>query len=801
MQDWKIALRTLAKNRGYTAIASLTLGLGVAATASMFSVVDALLNKPLDLPAVDRLVMVLERRPGQTLDWTSVSGANFADWRATARSFDTMAAIAPADANLAGEGDPEKVQAARVDGSLFATLGVPMVQGRGITAADAAGRAVVISHALWERRFGLGAVLGKEIRVNEESRTIVGVTPRGFRFPQATDLWLPLELSPRQLADRAAHTFRVVARLKPGVTLEDAQAEMAAVAARLSGAYPETNRNWGARVMPVSHFVNSDLTRQYTAMSLWSVVLLLLITCTNVANLQFARAAARVKELAVRSALGAGRGRQMKLLLTESVFLGVGGALVGILGGYWLVDLILSYMPPDLVPFIGGWERIRLDGRVLLATLSVGLLSAVAAGIAPALSGARVPLNEVLKDGARGSTGGGSSRRARSVLLVAGMALSVVLLIGAGLMVRGMQALISPMEKFAPSTLLTMAYDLSPSRYPDLTTQAAASTRFLEAVRSIAGVESAAIGTQIPYGFNSVETRFRIEGRAEEPGQSRLAIHQRVSPEYFAALRIPIRDGRGLRDSDDAGAPLVAVVSESFARENWPGQNATGRRFQVVADGGVAAWVTVVGVAGDMVYDWTGRQAEPAIYRPYRQSHASFGMLAIRTAGDPEQIAAAVRARLKATDPEQPFYRVMSWARVIHLQTVGLGYIAAILSVVGLIALAMSAAGTYGLMSHAVTERIPELGIRMVMGAHPLELARMVLGRSLLLAGSGLGLGLLAAYPLSRAIAGLVFGVSNLDLWTWLGVSFVLLMAAVAASGIPAWRAARVDPLTAIRGE
>ena len=256
-----------------------------------------------------------------------------------------------------------------------------------------------------------------------------------------------------------------------------------------------------------------------------------------------------------------------------------------------------------------------------------------------------------------------------------------------------------------------------------------------------------------------------------------------------------------MRESDDASAPLAAVVSESFARENWPGQNAIGRRFQVVGNDGPTSWITVVGVAGDIVYDWTGRKAEPAIYRPYRQSHASFGMLAIRTTGDPEQIAAAVRARLKAADPEQPFYRVMSWARVIHIQTVGLGYIAAIMSVVGLIALAMSAAGTYGLMSHAVTERVPELGIRMVMGAHPLELARMVLGRSLLLAGSGLALGLLVAYPLSRVIAGLVFGVSNLDLWTWLGVSLVLLMAAVAASGIPAWRAARVDPLTAIRGE
>ncbi|MBX9604365.1 MAG: ABC transporter permease [Bryobacteraceae bacterium] len=795
MNDFRLGFRSLARSPAYSLIAVATFALGIASTSAMFSVVDALLNKPVDVPGLQRLVMVQEMRPGETRDWTSVSAANLADWRESARSFDRMIPIRMADVNLTGGGEPEKVIAARVGSGFFETLGAPPELGGALLAGDT--HQVVLSRRLFERRFqGDPSAIGAEIPINGEKHRIAGVMSRDFRFPPSAELWIPLELTPKDAAQRDLRLFSVLARLKAGTGIGDARQEMNSIAGRLSDAHPESNRDWGVRVLTLPEFVNSDYTREYSRLSLYSVLLVLMIACANVANLQFARSAARARELALRSALGASRWRLMRQLLAESVVLSAAGAAAGLLLSFWFVDLIVRAMPADIEKFVGGWHRIGLDGRVAMFTLALALLSGLAAGIAPAFGSSRPDLNDSLKEGGRGFLGGGARRKLRSFLLATEIALSVVLLAGAGLMIRGMQSLVSRLDMYHPDRVLTLSFDLSATRYPNPLEQAAVKQKFLTEAGAIPGVTSAAVSTMIPYNLDVYYTAVLPEGRVEEPGGGLVALKQSVSPGYFLTLRAPMREGRELRDSDRRDAPLVAVINEAAAREWWPGQSAIGRSVRLERGG---APYRVVGVVADLPYIWTARQPEAAVYVSLAQNTSRFGVLSLRVSGDPAAFAPAVRARLAAVDPEQPFYYVKSWSKAIADAVSGLTYVTALLTVMGFMALAMSAAGIYGLMSQSITERRPEIGVRMVLGARVHNVLGLMMSRALILACAGLGVGLALALLLARAISGLIFGVTPLDFWTYALVCLVLLLTAAAASGIPAWRASRIDPLEAIR--
>lgn len=795
MNDLLLGIRNLARAPGYSAIAIVTFALGIASTSAMFSVVDALLNKPIDLPGLHRLVMVQEMRPGETRDWTSVSAANLADWRSAARGFDRMVAIRLDDVNLTGSGEPEKAIAARVEAAFFDTLGAAAEHGSALLPGDR--DAVVLSRRLFDRRFqGNAGAIGSEIQVDGQKYRVAGVMSRDFRFPSTADLWIPLELTPKDSAARESRNLQVLARLRPETGIGEARQEMRAIAGRLSQAHPESNRDWNVRILPLPEFLNSDYTREYSRLSLYSVMLVLLIACANVANLQFARSAARSRELALRSALGASRWRLMRQLLAESVVLSACGAIAGLLLSFWFVDLIVRSMPADVEKFVGGWHRIGLDGRVAMFTLGLALLSGLAAGIAPAFGSSRPDLNDSLKEGGRGFLGGGSRRRLRSFLLASEIALSVVLLAGAGLMIRGMQSIVSRLDAHHPERVLTLSFDLSRTRYPGQVEQAAVKQRLLAEAAAVPGVESAAISSTIPYNFDTYYTRVLPEGRVEEPGQRLVALKQSISPGYFATLRMQLREGRELRESDGAEAPRVAVINQAAARGWWPGQAAIGRGFRMEPGGEL---YRVVGVVTDMPYVWTERTQEPAVYLPLSQQTSRFGVLSLRTSGDPASLAAAVRARLAAVDAEQPFYYVKSWSKVIADAVAGLTYVTALLSVMGLIALAMIAAGIFGLMSQSVTERRPEIGVRMVLGARVADVLGLMMTRAILIAAGGLGVGLALALLLARAISGLIFGVTPLDFWTYASVCGLLLLTAAAASGIPAWRASRIDPLEAIR--
>ncbi|HTQ58316.1 MAG TPA: ABC transporter permease [Bryobacteraceae bacterium] len=800
--DIRFALRMLVKSKGYTAVAVIALALGIGANTAMFSVADAFLLKPVALPDPAGLVVLMERAPHQTTFWTSVSPANYLDWRRQSRSFAVFSPYLWDEINLTGNGEPERVEMVRAAANFFDVLRAQPMLGRTfLPGEDRAGQnpVVVLSYGLWERRFGADrAILGKTIKLDGLGATVVGVMGRKFNFPVSTQLWVPWTLDPRESQARGHHYLQIVARLKPDVSLRQASVELATIAQRLGVQYPETNRGWTAQVVPMRYFVTRDLTYKYTVMLMAAVGFVLLIACANGANLQFARGAARQREFAVRTALGARRWRVVRQLLTESVTLALAGAAVGMVIAEWGVELILHYMPADIARYIAGWYEIRLDVRAFAFALGVAVLSGIISGLAPALQTSRPDLNETLKESARGTSAGRSRQRLRSALVVSELALALVLLVGAGLTVTGVKSLAGVQQPHDPAHVLSVLINLPSTGYQDPRPRAAFYQRLLEQLRSVSNIESSAIARSLPYGDGQRITPLTVEGLPLQKGEQREAQLETVSADYLSLMRIPVLEGRGLSARDGAGALPVAVISEGMARRYWPGRSALGRRIRPGTADAAGPWLTIVGVVPEVRYSWFDREPPPVLYRSYLQAPEGWTTLAVRTYGDPLSVVPAVRAAVARVDPDQPLAEIKTLDRVTSDSLLGLSYVAVMMAVLGVIALVLSAVGVAGLMAFAVTERTHEVGVRLALGASRSSVLRLLVGHGMLLVAIGLGIGLAGSVMLARLLSGILFGVSATDWVTYSGMLAALAAVAFAATYIPARRAAALDPTAAL---
>ena len=800
LPDLRSTLRSLSRSPGFTLFVVLTLALGIGANTAIFSVADAFIFKPVPFPQANRLVMLHERAPGNTTLPAQVSPADFLDIQSQATSYEQVAAYNQVDFNLSGTGDPEPVFSSVVTANFFDTLGMKPLLGRTFAAGeDQPGKdqVAVLSYGLWQRRFGADpGVVGREIKLNGSVYSVVGVMGKDFRFPVAAGLWAPLAFSQQDRVARDNHYLHVVARMKSGVSESQALAELQNIAGLLAQKYPRTNQGWGVLVQPLRRFITGDLNRQFTILLLYAVFFVLLIACANVMNLQFARVSGRQREFAIRSALGAARWRIVRQIVTESTVLSLAGAVVSLLFSAWSLDLILSNMPAEVARYIAGWDNIRIDGRALAFTVAIAVFAGILSGVIPALrTGGDV--NEDLKEGARGTSGGRARQRLRSVLVVSEIAATMVLLAGAGLMVKGSRSLIRVNESLRPESVLSMQIVLTDKHYGQAAQRAAFYDRMLEQLGALPGVQGATLVSNVPYGYNERFSSYSVEGQPVTNASERKSAQvQVVSPNYLDTVGIPLLQGRGFRDSDGLDAPGVAIVTENFARRNWPGENPIGRHIRLDVRG---PWLSGVGVVKDVRYDPWVTEIAPAIYQPYRQSPLYYTYIAIRTKGDPMAVAGPARRAVAALDIDRPLFEIQTLDRVIANKIIGLSYVAVMLTVLGAIAMMFSAVGIYGLMAYSVSERTREIGIRLALGAARPDVFRMLARHGLALTFTGLGTGLAIAIPLARLLASMIYGVSATDLTTFGGTAFLLTAVALLACYVPARRAMSVDPIVALR--
>jgi putative ABC transport system permease protein len=803
IQDIRYSLRMLKKNPGVTVLAICALALGIGANAAIFSVADPILLRPEPFPNLSRLMLLFNKIP-PIVDENSMYPGDYLEIRRQSTSFEEIAAYTTGDANLTGEGDPQRASVARVTPDFFDVLGVRPILGSGFRAEDGEpghDQEAVLSYGLWEGKFGADpAIIGKEIRIDGRSYTIAGVMGKDFNYPIAANLWRPLAFTPADKTDRQNNYLFPVGLLKPGVSASGAAAELAGIGQRLAKEFPQGNWHRSIRAVPFRTYATDEMTHNFMLVLLGAVAFVLLIACANAANLQLARVAGREREIALRAALGAKRWRVVRQLLTESVTLALGGAVAGLLFAEWAVGLILAHMPAELSQYIAGWNRIALDWRAVAYTAAVAVLAGIVAGLAPAFGHSKPDLAEAFKEGGRGGSGR-ASHRLRSVLVVAEVAAAMLLLVGAGLLVKGFHALLAANERFTPESLLTFQVGLPQTKYTDQAKIAAFYQQALAGISAIPGVDSASLATAVPDVDNLSYHPWTGEGTVWVADFGHIGLAESISPNYFATLHLPLLRGREFTDADGPNSMRVAIINRSLAANYWPGEDAVGRRIKRGRPDSKEPWLTVVGVVDDTKYNPYFKGVDGAVYVPYAQTADANVSFLLRTKGDPLSFVPAARAKIRAVDPEQPIYEPKTLARLTFEQVLGISFVAGMMGALGLIALVLASSGVYGVMAHSVTQRTHEIGIRLALGAEPGQVLRWIVGRGIKLAGIGLGIGLAAAFVLARLMASLVFGVSASDPLIFILVPASLAAVAAAACLIPARRAMRVDPIVALRYE
>jgi putative ABC transport system permease protein len=807
LQDLRYGTRMLMKNPAFTLVAVLALTLGIGADTAIFSVVNAVLLRPLPYDQSENLVFLTERSP--VLEGMSVAYPNFLDWREQNNAFESIGVFRRSDYNLTGGGEPERIVAGQVSADLFRVLRVNAARGRIFdNDEDKPGSplVVVLSHALWQRRLGGDPnIIGQTLTLNGRDFTVIGIMPPSFQFPSRVEMWTPVG----QLAkdpgweSRGNHPgLYAMARLKPGVTVQQARDDMEIVAANLEKQYPDSNTGNRASLTPaLENVVGSIRTALLVLLS--AVGFVLLIACANVANLLLARASNRQKEMAIRTALGASRTRIVRQLLTESLILSFAGGAFGILLAHWGVQLIIA-VSPDSIP---RFREIGLDARVLLFTMGVSLLTGIIFGLAPALQSSKPDLNETLKEAGRGSTG----RRhiMRSILVVSEVALTLVLLIGAGLMIRSFYHLQRVDPGFSADNLLTFNVSLPQKKYPDPQQRINFYQQLLQNLTALPGVQSVGMATGLPLGNNGWQSGFWIEGRPEPPqGQRPLTEVALVGPGYFKAMQIPLLRGRDFNDQDVMAAPpdpkhpefrrpTVTVIDEEFARRYWPDEDPLGQ--QITFWGGK---VTVVGIVRRVKMEGLNTDSNRVqSYYPFNQNPSGSMSVVVRTIGDPTGLSNAVRQQVLAIDPDQPIYSVQTMGQIWTDSIAPDRLFLMLLGTFATVALILAAVGIYGVMAYSVTQRTHEIGIRMALGAAQSNVLGMVIRQGMKLALAGLGLGLVGAWLVTRTMSSLLFGVSATDPLTFVVISLALAGVALGACFLPARRATKVDPMIALRYE
>lgn len=804
LQDARYALRLLRKMPGFTLAAVLALALGIGANSAVFSVVNGVLLRPLPFSEPRQLVRLFGNLPGAGLEHISASVLEFRDYRERPRTLASVGAYADVDVTLTGQDMPERMRAIVSSASFFPTLGVFPMMGRGFSEEEETpGRdqVVVLTHRLWRGRFGANPqILGTTLQLGGQPFTVVGVLPQGFEYPQGTDLYMPFAPTPDLLEPtaRGRRFLDLVARLKPGVTVEAAQRDMARVSAEMVAA----SNGFGTRGGWTSSVVSlEDQTVGGVRSTLWlllgAVGFVLLIACTNVANLLLARAAARSREISIRAALGAGRGRLVTQFLTESLVLALTGGALGLLLAMWGTDLLLAIIGDGLPRA----TEVHLDGRVVLFTAGLSVVTGVIFGLMPALHASRADLHGAMREGERGATAHGMGR-VRSVLVVSQVALALMLLVGAGLFLRSFVALQRVDAGFEPQGVLTARLALPEEQYRDESKRAALMQEVLRRAQAVPGVESAGLASILPLTGRSDWTT-EVEGKAMPPSeQAPPAVEYRLATaDYLKVLRVPLIRGRMLLDSDDFSAPHAVVINETTARVLFPGEDPIGRRMRPQSRDANAPWATVVGIVKD-VREWgLDLPARPTAYYSLTQRPPSGAYIVLRTRQHPESLLASLQAELRKVEPDLPLYDVAPMEAVVDGSVAQRRFSMVLLMLFAGVAVVLASLGIYGVISYTVTQRTRELGIRMALGARQVDVLGLMVKQGLRLTLLGVGVGLLSSLGLGQLLSALLYGVQAHDPLTLAGVAVLLALVALVASWLPARRATKVDPALTLRAE
>ena len=816
-QDLRYGARMLLKNPGITFVVILALALGIGANTAIFSVVDAVLLRPLPYPESDRLVFLNET--SKTMDEMSISYPDFTDWRNQNQVFEKIGVYNRSSYNLTGTGEAERIVTGQVSADLFAALRVNPALGRLFTNDEdkpGASPVVLLSYPLWQRRFGgQASILNQQLTLNGKSYTVIGIMPEGYQFPSRVEMWVPVgQLSGgADWQQRGNHPgLYGVARLKPGVTFAQAKADMDKIGANLEKQYQDSNAGNGVGMRPLLELFVGDIRR-----ALWvlfaAVAFVLLIACANIANLLLARAQSRQKEMAIRAAMGAGRWRIARQLLTESVLLALIGGTLGLLIAQWGIKLIL-YISPDAIPRS---REISLDWRVFAFTIGLSFLTGLLFGLVPALQAGVVEVVETLKETGRGASG---KHWLRSSLVVVEVATTLVLLIGAGLMIRSFYRLQKVNPGFSYEQLTSFSVSLPEKKYKTNEQLDQFYSRLLENLRSLPGVEATAAATGLPLGNNGWQTGFIVDGRPRPPrDQTPLMEACLVTPDYFRAMNIPLKRGRYFDDHDDRSS-LVGkdlsklseverdtaaldsiVIDEEFGRRYWPNEDPIGKRIAMGSEEH-PNFLTVLGVVGRVKMEGLSQDSKRVQgYFPFAQAPSSDMTIILKASGDPNQLIAAARQQVKAIDPDQPIYSVRTMDEIRAESVAPERLNLTLLSIFAGIALVLAIVGIYGVMSYSVTQRTHEIGIRMAIGAQPRDVFRMVIRQGMMLALIGVALGLVGAFSLTRLMASMLFGVEPTDPATFAAIAVLLTGVALVACYLPGRRATKVDPIVSLRYE
>jgi putative ABC transport system permease protein len=812
-QDLRYGARMLVKSPSFTLIAVLTLALGIGANTVFFSVVNAVMLRPLPFPAPDRLMVIRETKQPEIND-SYVSPGSFLDWREQNTVFESIEAITHRDFNLIAGDNPERVQGMLATHGFLPMLGLRPMIGRGfLPDEDRPGhnRVVILGHGLWQRRFGGDPnILGQHILLDDQIYTVIGVLPADLGLMIGVmDVWTPLVITAEQAQQHGSRYLFPCGRLKPNVTLDEARQEMSRIANGLAQQYPDSNTGWNVRLISLLDYALEERNaKPKLLLLLGAVAFVLLIACANVANLLMARAAVRRKELAIRAALGAGRWRIVRQLLTESMMLAMAGGIAGVAVANWGVKILWATSLMDA--FKLRTLDLSLDGRMLVFNLAVVLFTGCVVGIAPALQASKPNLNEMLNEGGRGSTGGRRQQLASDALVALEVALSLVLLVGAGLMFRSFIGLQWVDPGFNPSNALTISFSLPKEKYPEKERQAAFYTQLIEKVASLPGVQAVGAGCAVPFSagqwgdfeeaFKILSQSFKIEGRAPYPtGDEPRTDYSSVSPDYFKAMDIPLLRGRHFTERDTKGTARVAIINNTMANRFFQNEDPIGKRIQLT--GGDEVYREIVGVVGDVRSFGLEHEAPVQIYEPYAQRPFSFMTLVLRTAGDPADLNEAIRREILKLDRGLPIVSIYMLDRLIARSTARQESLGLLFSAFAAVAVGLAAIGLYGVMSYVVARRTQEIGIRMTLGAQRLDVLGLILRHGARLTLCGVAIGLLAAWAVTRLLTGLLYGVSATDPLTFIGVSLLLIGIALLACYIPARRATKVDPIVALRNE
>lgn len=800
----RLAFRMLRKDMLFTTLAVAALAVGIGENTAMFSSVNAMLVHPFSFPELDRVMAVWEAVPKAGVRRSSIAPANYLDWQKQNSVFESLAAERGWSANLTGSGDPEYLEALQVTPNFFAVTSVPPLLGRTFLENESRpghARVTVISYAMWQRQFAADpGIVNKSITLNGESHTIVGVMPREFDFPPSTALWRPLVLAEKEASIRDTKYLRVIGRLKPSVSLEQARAEMQTISSRLAQAYPETNAGLGVSVVPLAEDASFG-SRGFVLVLMGAAFFLLLLACANVANMQLARATSRQREIAIRIALGASRARVFTQLLIESAVLSIIGGMLGVLLAGWNLSVSRALIPAFIVNHVAGLKNLRLDPQVLLFTVLMSLLAGVLSGIAPALSAFKANVNADLKDSGPSSSSIGHMGL-RNALVISEVFFALVLVVGAGLMVQGFRGLVHQQQGFNPEHVLTMKLTIPEARYGEPAKISDLFEQLVLRIRTLPGVEQVAVVNNVPSGWSRSAETVGIENQmTATQRQFPQATFESVTPAYFSVMQIPLVSGRVFTTEDDRQHLRAVMVSRSFAQRHWPGQEALGRRLRLDPEKPNTEWRQVVGVVGDVKWSVWNNDPDLTIYVPQAQTPTRNSHIVLRASGDPLSLAAVVRKQVTAIDAQQPVYDIRTMQGVISDDISGVEFSARSMGRFAVIALILAIAGIYAVMAYSVSRRTREIGIRMALGADRRNVVRLILSQAIRLGLAGIALGIPVTIVMTRMLASTLLGTIAVNPAVLAGLAVMVALVTGVAGYLPARRAASVDPLVALRYE